>query len=195
MRKLIYPVMVTLDGFLGGPNGELDWHIITPDMQSVYNHLQRSYGSYVMGRQTYDVMRAWDDVSDDHEQSELGDFAKVWKATPKLVLSRTLREVGPNAPPRGERSRRPKFASLKERDGRPLAVAGTEIGAWLRRLGLIDEYELFVHPVLLGSGTRLFPDGLPRAPLRLLESTIYPSGVVRTRYAVDGPPPEPIRHG
>jgi dihydrofolate reductase len=193
MSKLIYPVMVTLDGFLGGPNGELDWHIITPDMQSVYNHLQRSYGSYVMGRQTYDVMRAWDDVSDDHEQSELGDFAKVWKATPKLVLSRTLDQVGPNArlagnDPEGE------IRDLKERDGRPLAVAGTEIGAWLRRLGLIDEYELFVHPVLLGSGTRLFPDGLPRAPLRLLESTIYPSGVVRSRYAVDGPR-EPIRYG
>ena len=194
MRKLIYPVMVTLDGFLGGPNGELDWHIITPEMHQVYNDLQRGYGGYIMGRQTYDVMREWDEVADDHEQPELAEFARVWKETSKLVLSRSLNEVGPNATlagsdPEGE------IRDLKKQDGKPLVVAGTEIGAWLRPLHLIDEYELFVHPVLLGSGTRLFPEGLPRAAVRLLESTIYPSGVVRTRYALDHPPAEPVCYG
>jgi dihydrofolate reductase len=194
MRKLIYPVMVTLDGFLGGPKGELDWHITTPEMHRVYNDLQRGYGGYVMGRQTYDVMRAWDNVPDDHEQPEMGDFARVWKETPKLVLSRTLREVGPNAQLAGT-DPEVEIRDLKRQDGRVLVVAGTEIGAWLRPLGLIDEYELFVHPVLLGSGTRLFPEGLPRVATRLLEATVYPSGVVRARYALDVPPPEPVRYG
>jgi dihydrofolate reductase len=183
MRKLIYPVMVTLDGFLGGPNGELDWHIITPAMQRVYNDVQRGYGSYAMGRLTYDVMRAWDDVPDDHAESEMADFARVWKDTPKLVFSNTLNAVGPNASLAGKDAEG-EVRDLKEGDGNPIAVAGTELAAWLRPLGLIDEYELFIHPVLLGAGTRLFPDGLPRTGLRLLESTTYASGVVRARYAV-----------
>ena|SRR6185437_4233 len=185
MRKLIYPQLVTLDGYVGGPAGELDWHVTAPDMHAVFNALQRTYGGYAMGRKTYEVMRGWDELGrKPGDAAEYRDFHDGWVALPKLVVSSTLREVGPNASlAHGD----PVAAveNLKAGEGRPIAIAGTLLAAALAAAGLIDEYILFVHPVLLGGGTRLFPDGLGRQGLRLLGTEVYPCGIVRLDYAAE----------
>lgn len=185
MRKLVYQSLVTLDGYVGGPHGELDWHIISPEMHEVYNETQRAIGGYVIGRKTYEVMRGWDELgSKPDDPPEYRGFHEGWVAVPKLVFSRTLREVGPNASlARGDAVE--AVRALKAEDGKPIALSGTTLAASLHGAGLIDEYILFVHPVLLGGGTRLFPEGEARTGLRLLGSDPFPTGVVRLRYGVE----------
>jgi dihydrofolate reductase len=184
MRKLICQSLVTLDGYVGGPNGELDWHQIDPEMHRVYNDAQRHIGGYVMGRKTYEVMRGWDELgSKPDEPDEYRDFHAGWIAVPKLVFSRTLREVGVNSRVAAGNAA-DEIRTLKAGNGKPIALNGTALATSLQGTGLIDEYLLFVHPVLLGGGTRLLPEGEPRTTLRLIESTAYPSGVVRLHYAV-----------
>ena len=184
MRKLISQSLVTLDGYVGGPNGELDWHIVTPQMHEVFNETQRQIGGYVIGRKTYEVMRGWDELGGKPDDPpEYRGFHEGWIVVPKLVFSRTLTEVGPNATlARGEPA--DEIRKLKAGDGKPIALNGTALAASLKGSRLIDEYLLFVHPVLLGGGTPLFPAGEPRTGLRLVDSTTYPQGVVRLHYAV-----------
>ena len=192
MRKLIYQSLVTLDGFIGGPNGELDWHQITPQMHEVYNEAQRQIGGYVIGRKTYDVMRGWDELgSKPADPPEYQGFHRGWVAVPKLVFSRGKPLLGSNATlAQGEAA--DAVRALKHGDGRPIALNGAGLAASLQAAGLIDEYLLFVHPVLLGGGTRLFPDG-PRTGLRLIETVAYPGGVARLHYAVSTALPDPQR--
>lgn len=186
MRKLVSQTLVTLDGYVGGPEGELDWHRIDPDMHEVFNEAQRGIGGYVMGRKTYEVMRAWDELGaapDDPPQYRR--FHEDWVVLPKLVFSRTLAAAGPNARiVRGNAVE--EIRALKAGDGKPIALNGTELAASLHGSGLIDEYILFVHPVLLGGGTRLFREGEVRTDLTLVAARTYPSGVVRLHYALPG---------
>jgi len=184
MRPLIYQSLITLDGYVGGPNGELDWHIITPEMHEVYNEAQRSIGGYIMGRKTYEVMRGWDELGgkpDDEPQYR--GFHDGWIERPKLVFSRTLHTVGRNAALAGGDAVE-AVRALKAGEGKPIALNGAGLAESLAPGGVIDEYLLFVHPVLLGGGTRLFPAGVPRVPLRLLDTQTYPAGVTRLHYAV-----------
>lgn len=183
MRKLIYPQLVTLDGYVGGPTDELDWHVTTPDMHAVFNALQRTYGGYAMGRKTYEVMRGWDELGGKPDDApEYRGFHDGWIALPKLVVSSTLREVGPNASlAQGDPVE--AVRALKAGEGKPIALAGTQLAA--AAAGLIDGYILFVHPVLLGGGTRLFRDGLGRQKLKLLSTKTHPYGIVQLDYAVE----------
>jgi dihydrofolate reductase len=182
MRKLIVQTLITLDGYVGGPKDELDWHIITPEVHEIFNAQQRRIGGYVMGRKTYEVMRAWDEFGGKPDDPpEYRGFHEDWLKLPKLVFSGTLREVGLNASiATGDAIT--EIEALKQGDGAPIALNGTALLASIAAANLVDEYLLFVHPVLLGGGTRLFPVG-KRRPLRLLETRIFPGGVVSLRYA------------
>lgn len=186
MRKLIYQSLVTLDGYVGGPAGELDWHRIDPAMHEVFNEAQRDIGAYVMGRRTYEVMRGWDELGGNPgDAPEIRSFHADWVARPKLVFSRTLREVGHNAS-LAPGTPAEEIAALKAGEGAPIALSGTGLAASLHGTGLIDEYLLFVHPVLLGGGTPLFRSGETRTTLRLLATATYPGGVVRLHYTTAG---------
>jgi len=183
MRKLIVQTLISLDGYVGGPKGELDWHIVTPELHEVFNAQQRRIGGYVMGRKTYEVMRGWDELGGKPDDApEYRGFHADWLARPKLVFSTTLREVGRNARlATGDAVS--AIRALKAGDGAPIALNGTGLLASIEAADLVDEYLLFVHPVLLGGGTRLFPEG-SRRTLTLIESRTYPRGVVGLHYAV-----------
>jgi dihydrofolate reductase len=182
MRKLIYSMGVSLDGFIAGRDGEIDWSAPDEERHRFHNQQTREIGALLCGRRLYEEMTYWDtaDANPSAPEHEL-EFARIWKAMPKIVFSKTLEKVEGNA--RLVRDRvAEEVATLKEQPGQDLAVGGAGLASTLIKLGLIDEYRLFVSPVVLGAGTPYFPALDERIGLELLETRTFGSRVVYVRY-------------
>jgi dihydrofolate reductase len=183
MRKLIYSFGVSLDGFIAGPDGGIDWSAPSEELHRFHNQQARELGAQLYGRRLWEVMRAWETWEDDRPsapEAEL-EFARIWKETPKIVFSRTLEKVEGNATLVREDAAE-EVARLKEQPGKDLAVGGAELASSLMKAGLIDEYGLFVNPVVLGGGTPFFPALDERINLELVETRDFGSRVVYLRY-------------
>jgi dihydrofolate reductase len=182
MRKVIYGMMVSLDGFIEGPNRELDWHIIDEELHSFVNEQQSEVDAYLYGRRMYEAMTYWEtaDKNPSAPEYEL-EFARIWKNMPKIVFSKTLEQVQGNARlVRGNIAE--EINKLKAQPGKDMLVGGASLASTFMRLGLIDVYQLFVHPVVLGSGTPFFPRMDDTIKLGLVETRTFASGVVYLRY-------------
>ncbi|ACZ40374.1 dihydrofolate reductase family protein [Sphaerobacter thermophilus] len=183
MRTVVYGMMVTIDGFIEGPNHQLDWPIIDDELHEYVNEQQRSKDTYVLGRRLYEMMEAFWPTADQDPSAPpyIVEFARIWRDTPKVVFSKTLDQVGPNA-----RLVRDdvvdEVARLKQQPGKDIDVGGASIAASLMRHDLIDEYHLFIHPVVLGGGTPMFPALSDQRLLRLIDMRTFRSGVVFLRY-------------
>jgi dihydrofolate reductase len=182
MSKVIYSPMVSLDGFVAGPNGEIDWGIIDEELHSFINEQQRSIDTYLFGRRMYEVMTYWDTAEADPSNPEYAlEFARIWKSIHKIVFSKTLERVQGNATlSRGNIAE--EITQLKARPGKDMTVGGATIAAALMQVGLIDEFWCYVHPVVLGSGTPMFPVLEDKINLRLVETHTFSSGVVLLHY-------------
>jgi len=183
MRRVIYGMMVSLDGFVAGPNEEIDWILIDEELHKYVNDQESAVDTYLYGRRIYELMAGfWPTADADPAAPDyIVEFAQIWKKTPKVVFSKTLEHVGWNArlvkdDVAGE------IAKLKAQPGKDLEVAGAELASTAMRLGLIDEYWLYVQPVVLGTGKRMFPELGDKINLRLLETRTFASGVVLLRY-------------
>jgi dihydrofolate reductase len=182
MRKLIYSMGVSLDGFIAGPNGEIDWSAPDEELHRFHNQQTREMGAHLCGRRLYEVMSFWEtaDENPSAPEHEL-EFARIWKNMPKIVFSKALEKVEGNA-----RLVRDgvveEVAKLKEQPGKDLAVGGAGLASTFIKLGLIDEYRLFVSPVVLGGGTPYFPALDERMNLELVETQTFGSRVVYVRY-------------
>jgi len=182
MRKVIYGMFVSLDGFIEGPNRELDWHIPDEELHRYVNDQQREIGAYLFGRRMYEVMAYWETADKDPSNPEyVLEFARIWKSIPKIVFSKTLERVQGNARLVHEVSAE-EIAKLKEQPGKDMSLGGASIASTFMQLGLIDEFQLFVHPVVLGGGTPMFPAVGDSIKLQLLETRTFRSGVVYLRY-------------
>ena len=182
MRKVIYSMLVSLDGFIEGPNRELDWPIIDEEFHKFVNDQQSEFDAYLYGRRLYEVMTYWETADQNLSAPayEL-EFARIWQKTPKIVFSKTLEQVQGNA--RLVRDNiAAEVAKLKAQPGKNMDLGGPTIAATFMQLGLIDEYRLFVQPVVLGSGTPFFPALGDTIKLRLIETRTFGSGVVYLRY-------------
>jgi dihydrofolate reductase len=182
MRKLIYSMGVSLDGFIAGPDGEIDWSAPDEELHRFHNRQTRELGGHLCGRRLYEVMRYWETAEEDPSlpEHEL-EFARIWKDTPKIVFSKTLEKVEGNA--RLVRDGvAEEVAKLREQPGKDLAVGGAALASTLMKLGLIDECRLFLSPVLLGGGTPYFPALDERINLELVETRTFGSRVVYVRY-------------
>lgn len=183
MRNIILMMSVSLDGFIEGPNRELDWHMVDDELHWQFNEQLRGMGAFLSGRVTYDLMAGfWPTADTDPSSTEpMVEFAGIWRDTPKIVFSRTLREadwnttVVPDVVPEDIRE-------LKAEPGGDLALGGADLAAEFMRHGLIDEYRLYVHPVLIGHGKPLFPRSESRTMLRLAQTRTFGNGVVLLRY-------------
>ena len=181
-RKLIYSMTVSLDGFIAGPDGEIDWGAPDEELHRFHNQQVREIGAHLLGRRLYEVMVYWETA---HENPSAADyeleFARIWQNLPKIVFSKTLEKVEGNArlvrDGVGE-----EVAKLKEQPGKDLAVGGAGLASALIELGLVDEYRLFVSPVVLGAGTPYFPPLEERIDLELVETRTFASRVVYVRY-------------
>ena len=183
MRKVIYSMMISLDGFFEGPDHNLDWPIIDEELHSFANDRQSDgIDTYLYGRRMYDVMRYWETAEENPESSSYErEFAQVWKGIHKIVFSKTLDQVEGNSRlVRGNIAE--TVSTLKAQPGKDIAVAGANLAASVARLGLIDEYQIYIHPVVLGQGSPFLPALEDAIKLQLVETRTFGSGVVYLRY-------------
>jgi dihydrofolate reductase len=181
MRKLIYSMTVSLDGYIAGPDGTPDW--AAPDEELFLFHTQevKDIGVHLCGRRLYETMVYWETAEESPLAADQVEFAQIWKALPKVVFSTTLQSlVGNTRLVRdgvGE-----EVSRLKEQPGKDIAVGGAGLAATCIELELIDEWRLFVSPVLLGGGTPYFPALEKPIDLELIETRTFSSRVVYVRY-------------
>ena len=176
MRKLIYSMTVTLDGIIAGPGGDIGWSAPDEELHRFHNDEVRELGAHLLGRRLYETMVYWETADQDPSASEVTlDFARIWQALPKVVFSRTLDRVeGKTRLATGDVAE--EVARLKAEPGGDLAVGGAGLASELIERNLIDDYRLFVSPVVLGGGTPYFPPlGLP-IDLKLLETRTFGGG-------------------
>lgn len=182
MAQLIYSMGVSLDGFIAGPGGEIDWSAPDEELHQFHNRQTQELGAHLCGRRLYEEMLFWETA---HENPAVADheleFARFWQALPKIVFSRTLDEVQGNARLAGD-DVAGVVGELKQQPGKDLAVGGAGLASTVIELGLVDEYRLFVSPVVLGGGTPFFPALEKRIDLELVETRTFGSRVVYLRY-------------
>lgn len=179
MATMIFGMLASLDGYITGPEGGPQLPVPEAPLHRYFNQLMQDTEISVCGRKLYEVMRYWDEDRADWPD-EAREFAPLWRATPKLVCSTTLREVGPNATLVRE-DVVGTLGRLKTETEGVIDVGGAELAASLEGQGLIDEYHLYVHPVVLGGGKPFFAGKTPK--LRFLGQQILPQDVVLLRYA------------
>lgn len=183
MRKIVLMASVSLDGFMEGPDREIDWHVVDDELHRHFNELLGTMGGFLEGRVTYQLMEDyWPTADSDPSATETeAEFAYIWRETPKIVFSRTLEHAGRNATIRREVDAE-EIRALKAQPGGDLCLGGADLAATFMRLDLVDEYRIYVHPVLIGRGKPLFPASASRTALRLTETRKFGNGVVLLRH-------------
>jgi dihydrofolate reductase len=178
MATLVYGMMQSLDGYVAGPPGGPGLPMPGEKLHRYFNERMRAITGSLYGRRMYEVMQYWDE--DQPGQDDVGnDFAAAWRSKPKWVVSRTLTSVGPKATlVKGDLET--VVRALKAEQPGVMEVAGPMLAAALDALGLIDEYQIYIQPVVLGAGKPFFSG--PRPPLRLADSQQVDGDTVRLCY-------------
>jgi dihydrofolate reductase len=181
MARLIYAVLASLDGYVADADGTFDWAEPSEDVHAFVNDLQRPIGTMLLGRRMYDVLVAWETMDITDQPEVIRDYAGLWKATDKIVYSRTLEQVS------SERTRIERtfdadaIQHMKETVEQDLSVGGPELAAHAIKAGLVDEIQLLLSPIVVGGGTRALPDGV-RVELGLADERRFGDGTVHLRY-------------
>lgn len=175
MRKIIHFVHTSLDGYIEGPNGEFDWPAMGPELSTYSFSLMERAATFLYGRPVWEMMAGYwpnaESLSDDPHDLK---FAPVWRRAPKVVFSRTLREPGHGAQVINGVNLVEQVTALKTQPGKDLLLmGGASLAADLTAHGLIDEYQIVVHPVALGGGKPLFPETKQRLDLQLVDSQTF----------------------
>jgi dihydrofolate reductase len=182
MRKIIYWVHVSLDGYISGPDGEFDWPVFGPELARYSHEENDGVDTFLYGRAVWELMSSYWPTADENPADEHARlFAPIWRATPKVVFSTTLERADWNATVvRGDLEA--EVAALKSKPGKDMQLTGgAELAKALADRNLIDEYQVVVHPVVLGGGKRLFALA-ERFSLRLVESRTFDGATVLLRY-------------
>jgi dihydrofolate reductase len=179
MGKLIYSALASLDGYVADEGGRFDWAEPDEEVHAFVNDLARPVGTHLYGRRMYEVLVAWETVTD--QTPYIRDFAEIWRAADKVVYSRTLAAPS-SARTRIERDFDPEAVRrMKAAAGRDLTVGGPELAAHAFKAGLVDECHLFLAPIVVGGGNQALPDKV-RVKLELLDERRFGNGVVYLRY-------------
>lgn len=185
MRSVTYSMGMSLDGYIAGPDGRIDWTAPDEEVFRFAIDQIREVGTHLMGRRLYEAMLYWETADQDPSLDDaMLEWTALWKPLPKVVFSRTLSSVQGNA-----RLASGNLAAEIERlrtspEGGDIAIGGATLAAEAARLGLIDEYLPKVYPVLVGGGIPFFPRAERRVDLEPVESRRFSSGVVYLRYRV-----------
>jgi dihydrofolate reductase len=182
MAKLIYSAITSLDGYVADENGNFDWAAPDEEVHRFVNDLERPIGTYLYGRRIYETMVYWETAHTLPDRPPfIQDFAGIWQAADKIVYSKTLETLS-SARTRIERDFDPEAVrQLKATAGRDISVGGADLAAQAINAGLVDEYHLFLTPIIVGGGKQSLPDNV-RVELELLDERRFGNGVVHLHY-------------
>jgi dihydrofolate reductase len=182
VAQLIYSAITSLDGYVADADGNFDWAVPDEEVHTFINDLERPVGTYLYGRRMYEVMVGWESAHTLPDQPPfMLDFAQIWQAADKIVYSKTLQTVS-SARTRIERDFDPEAVrQMKARAGRDILVGGPELAAQAMKAGLVDEWHLFVAPIVVGGGKQSLPDDV-RLELELLDERRFGNGMVYLHY-------------
>ena len=184
MAKLIYSALTSLDGYVADEDGNFDWAEPDEEVHTVVNDLERQVGTYLYGRRMYEVLVAWETLDLADQPPFIRDYAEIWRAADKIVYSTTLETVS-SARTRIERDFDPEAVrQMKASAGRDLSVGGPHLAAQAIEADLVDEFHLFLTPIVVGGGTRALPDDV-RVKLELLDERRFGNGVVHLHYRTE----------
>jgi len=187
--KLIYSLNVSLDGFIETRDHGLEWADVDEEVHTWFNDQTRTLDASLYGRRMYELMAAyWPTGEDDPAATDaMREFSSIWKPMPKIVFSTSLEHVEHNARlVRGDVG--PVLEELRREFDGDLDVGGPDLAGQFVRRGLVDEYRLVVHPVVLGAGTPFWPSLEAPLRVRLTDTRTFASGVEMRTYA-------PVREG
>ena len=183
MGRLIYSLNVSLDGFVETPDHGLEWATVYEELHTWFNEQARTLDASLYGRRIYELMAGyWPNAEEDPAATDVErEFARIWKPMPKIVFSTSLDHVEHNA-----RLVQGDVATVledvrREFDG-DIDVGGPNLAGQFVRRGLVDEYRLVIHPVVLGAGTPFWPDVDPPLRLRLVKTRAFASGAELRSY-------------
>lgn len=182
MGKLIYAFNVSLDGYVETPDHSLDWSTVDEELHSWFNERMRRLDAALYGRRLYELMaEAWPRLAtDESAPMVMQEFGRIWVDTPRYVFSSTLESVEHGTVVRGDISE--ELERIRERHPGDLEIGGATLAASFIRAGLVDEYQLLIHPVAIGGGTPFFPPLEQPLPLNLVETHTFSSGVQLLTY-------------
>jgi dihydrofolate reductase len=182
MAKLIYSAITSLDGYVADENGNFDWAAPDEELHRFVNDLERPIGTYLYGRRIYETMIYWETAHTLPDQPPfIQDFAGIWRAADKIVYSKTL-DTPSSARTRIERDFDPDAVRrMKASAERDISVGGPDLAAQAIKAGLVDEYHLFLTPIIVGGGKQSLPDNV-RLELELVDERRFGNGVVHLHY-------------
>jgi dihydrofolate reductase len=183
MGKLIYLLNTSLDGFVETLDKSVDWTLVDDELHSWFNDQERNVDAMLYGRGLWETMSShWPTAGSDPSATETErEYARYWAETPKIVFSSTLDAVAGNARlVRGDIG--DELAKVRKEFKGDLGVGGATLASAFIRAGLVDEYRLVVHPVVLGQGTPYFPKAERPLRLRLTDSKQFESGALYLSY-------------
>jgi dihydrofolate reductase len=184
MRKIVWMMTVSLDGFMEGPGHDLTWQNVDEEVHTHFNDWLATASLFMDGRVTWELMAEhWPTADADPDANKpTADFARIWRDMPKIMYSRTreepagwnttvVRDVVPD-----------EIRALQAQPGGDVVVGGANLANTFLRYDLIDEYRIYVQPVILGRGTPMFQAAEVRRNLRLTETRTFGNGVVLLHY-------------
>jgi dihydrofolate reductase len=182
MAKLIYSAITSLDGYVADENGNFDWAAPDEEVHAFVNDLERPVGTYLYGRRMYETMVYWENPPTDGEESAVErDFATIWQAADKIVYSTTL-DAPSSARTRIERTfDADAVQQLKATATRDIGVGGPHLAVHAIAAGLVDEWQLFLTPFVVGGGNAALPDAV-RVQLELVDERRFANGTVYLNY-------------
>jgi dihydrofolate reductase len=181
MGRLIYSAIASLDGYIADDQGNFDWAAPDEEVHAFVNELERPVGTYLYGRRMYEVMTYWETAEASDAPSVEQDFAEIWRAADKVVYSTTLDAVS-SARTRIERTFDPEaIRQMKAQAERDIGVGGSALAGQAIKAGLVDEYQLFLTPIVVGGGLHAIPDDV-RVELDLRDVRRFTGGTVYLNY-------------
>lgn len=183
MTRLIYSMSVSLDGYVATPDGSLDFVHVDDELHEVFNDEARSVATMLYGRRMYELLVAYWPTGDQDPNATpaMRDFARIWRDKPKVVFSNTLDQVGWNSRlVRGDAVE--EVRRLKQLPDHDMDVGGPTLASTLIKADLVDEFRMYVNPMVLGTGIPYFPRLDRRLELRLVETRRFGGDVVYLRY-------------
>lgn len=184
MRKIIYALNVSLDGYIEDQNGSIDWTAPSKELHEHFNERENEIDTHLYGRNMYQIMQFWEDADQDSNlPKHMREYAHIWQQQKKIVFSTTLETVDHGY--ELKHTVDPKeINEWKKAPGKNMFMGGATLAASFLQHGLLDEVHLYILPVLLGGGKSIFP-GDKKLELKFMENRTFPGDVVKLKYRLD----------